>query len=278
MKENGFTLIELLLVISIISLLSTVFFFNATEAKKKGEDAHMKTEASEVQKAIELYKLDNNGRAPGNTNGRMVREGSDEYASSMQELVNAGYLSEIPTSPSGDSYAYMTTEDGTGAVFAANLNFDDPICKTSNYNYGDGNSCDGILAEVDEEDDVNGDKEISEEELFRADVYNFIEAVENYKADNNGQLVDKSISSSNGTMSSSAQSNFDKYFSQYISEFPMSPNGELFFHYYYRLDDQNLFCEGARHYLLVDRNYSEYFSDWYNGGYRSNTHLCYPLE
>lgn len=126
-STKGFTLIELLLVVGIISLLSTFSFFNITEAKKKGEDAHMKAEASEVRKAIELYKLDNDGRVPNpGLKGQMVREGAADgyYSAAMEKLVDGGYLKEVPTSPSGESYAYLATDDETQAVFAAELNFE----------------------------------------------------------------------------------------------------------------------------------------------------------
>ena len=124
MKNKGFTLIELLLVVAIISLITSVSFFSITEAKKKGEDSHMKAEASQIQTAIELYKQDNNGKVPSSgVTGQMVREVTPEYSNAMQKLVGDGYLSEIPTSPSGSSYAYLANDNETQAVFAAKLNF-----------------------------------------------------------------------------------------------------------------------------------------------------------
>jgi len=42
----------------------------------------------------------------------------------MQKLVDGGYISEIPTSPSGESYSYYVTEDEESAMFSAKLNFE----------------------------------------------------------------------------------------------------------------------------------------------------------
>lgn len=139
-QEKGFTLIELLLVISIVSLLSTFTFFNFTEAKKKAEDAKMQTEASQVKKAIELYKLDHDGKVPNpGLKGQMVREGaSDGYFTAAMEKLVPEYLPEIPSSPSGESYAYLATEDETEAIFAASLNYGYSGGGTSNH-------CSGII-------------------------------------------------------------------------------------------------------------------------------------
>lgn len=140
MKNEGFTLIELLMVSAIISLLMSVVFFNVTEAKKKGEDAHMRAESAEVAKAVYQYKEDHGGMVPGAlsvTGPATLVEGSpelggDDYVVAMQELVDGGYLSEIPYSPSGSDYSYIISDDGFEAVFAANLNYEYITSEDSN--------------------------------------------------------------------------------------------------------------------------------------------------
>jgi len=181
MKRNsGFTLIELLLVIGIITLLSSVFFYNVTEAKKKAEDSKMISESHEVQTAIELYKMDHNGKVPSmRAKGIMVQEGDKdgtyaaEYEVAMGQLVPK-YLREIPKSPSGNSYAYGTDLSGESAVFVANLNYYDPICKTagdSDFNRtGTGDSCDGILE--DEDTGGGGGSVIAEDDPYTLSGYN----------------------------------------------------------------------------------------------------------
>lgn len=53
---KGFTLIELLIVISIIGLLSTLLLANMFGVREKGRDAIRKSDISQIQKALEIYK------------------------------------------------------------------------------------------------------------------------------------------------------------------------------------------------------------------------------
>jgi prepilin-type N-terminal cleavage/methylation domain-containing protein len=133
-SSKAFTLIEILLVSSIISLLSTVVVNESKTSRLKADDAHMKTETQQLANAVNLYKNDNNGKVPvgdtqksagypivyeNNTNGTAAA-----YEESMQILVDEGYLPEIPTSPTGESYSYYVSEDGESAMFSAKLNFE----------------------------------------------------------------------------------------------------------------------------------------------------------
>ncbi|MBI2099928.1 MAG: type II secretion system protein [Candidatus Vogelbacteria bacterium] len=63
-KTEGFTLIELLVVISIIALLSSIVFGSLNQARAKARDSKRIQDLLEVQKALELYAADNNGRYP----------------------------------------------------------------------------------------------------------------------------------------------------------------------------------------------------------------------
>lgn len=65
MHKDGFTLIELLVVIAIIGLLSSVTLASLDGARVKARDAARIAAVHEIQKAIELYALDNNGTYPG---------------------------------------------------------------------------------------------------------------------------------------------------------------------------------------------------------------------
>jgi prepilin-type N-terminal cleavage/methylation domain-containing protein len=136
--KKGFTLIELLIVIAIVSLISSITFYNMTEARKKAEDSHMKQESSQVRKAIELYKIDNEGKVPyAGVKGVMVRENDDrlEYENAYQNAMNLlvpQYLPEVPTSPDGESYAYFVSEDETEAVFAVSLNYESSSSRSKN--------------------------------------------------------------------------------------------------------------------------------------------------
>ncbi|MBI4225905.1 type II secretion system protein [Candidatus Roizmanbacteria bacterium] len=56
--RRGFTLIELLIVMGIIGLLTTLGFTNYVTSVKRARDAERKSDLKQIQKALELYKLD----------------------------------------------------------------------------------------------------------------------------------------------------------------------------------------------------------------------------
>lgn len=59
-KRSAFTLVELLVVIAIIGGLSSLLLPNFMAAREKARDAQRKNDLSQMQKALELYKQDQN--------------------------------------------------------------------------------------------------------------------------------------------------------------------------------------------------------------------------
>ncbi len=57
-KVAGFTLIELLVVIAIIGVLSSLFMANYMEIRKKSRDAKRMADLKQIQKALEMYRQD----------------------------------------------------------------------------------------------------------------------------------------------------------------------------------------------------------------------------
>lgn len=57
---NGFSLIELLVVIAMIASLLAVLFPNFMAMRQRARDAERKSDVTQIQKALELYKLDQN--------------------------------------------------------------------------------------------------------------------------------------------------------------------------------------------------------------------------
>lgn len=57
---RGFTLIELLVVIAVISVLLGLAFPNFYAARQRARDAQRKSDLKQIQKALELYKSDQN--------------------------------------------------------------------------------------------------------------------------------------------------------------------------------------------------------------------------
>ena len=63
-NNKGFSLIELLVVIGIIAVLAGLTTFNFNSARMRARDVQRKNDLRTVQKALELYKSDNNQKLP----------------------------------------------------------------------------------------------------------------------------------------------------------------------------------------------------------------------
>lgn len=59
-KKNGFTLLELLVVIAILATLSALVVPNFMGARERARDTQRKSDLRQIQKALELYKMDQN--------------------------------------------------------------------------------------------------------------------------------------------------------------------------------------------------------------------------
>jgi general secretion pathway protein G len=96
-KRNGFTLLELVIVMAIIAILASIavpMYLGSIKAAKEGvlkEDLHV------MRSAIDQYTMDK-GKAP----------------QSLDDLVQAGYLKDIPTDPmTHASDTWVTSTDDT---------------------------------------------------------------------------------------------------------------------------------------------------------------------
>ena len=90
--RQGFTLIELLVVIAIIGLLASIVLVSLTSARSKVRDAKRISELRQVQTALELYSLSNQGYpAYGVTN---------QYLSDISGSLVPTYLPTLPLDPS----------------------------------------------------------------------------------------------------------------------------------------------------------------------------------
>ncbi len=57
---KGFTLVELLVVIAVISMITAMLFPNFMGVRQRARDAQRKSDLAQIQKAMELYKSDEN--------------------------------------------------------------------------------------------------------------------------------------------------------------------------------------------------------------------------
>ncbi len=119
---RGFTLIELLVVIAIIGILSSVVLASLNSARAKSRDAIRISQLKEVQKALEIYHLDNGtypssgGAWHGTTSGCYSGIGK----TTLNPLVSGGYIAVIPEDPRpAGSTCYLYRSDGVDYMFLA---------------------------------------------------------------------------------------------------------------------------------------------------------------
>ncbi len=116
--KKGFTLIELLVVIAIIGVLASVVLASLNTATENARDAQRISEIKELQKALQMYWLENDGVYPPHNSGTRV-------ASSLTELV-PNYISSLPLDPTrGDtSNGYRYARHGNTSAYTLLVQFE----------------------------------------------------------------------------------------------------------------------------------------------------------
>jgi len=117
-KNNGFTLIEILVVIAIIGSLSALLLPNYMEARMRARDVQRKNDLKAIQKALEMYKFDNDSEYPSSLPN--VGVGFSNSSAAV-------YMKSIPGDPvlvdgSGKPKKYMYT------IGASNLDYELCAC------------------------------------------------------------------------------------------------------------------------------------------------------
>jgi prepilin-type N-terminal cleavage/methylation domain-containing protein len=146
-KKQGFTLIELLIVIAIIGIIAAVIFvaLNPLRRFQDSRDAVRWSDAGQIMEAIQVNQVDDGGAfideienmdagfwymiTDGNGGGDMgggcddnnalcdVNISGDTYCVDLDDLVEEGYLGDIPVSPAGTTtwdYGEDAGNEGTG--------------------------------------------------------------------------------------------------------------------------------------------------------------------
>jgi prepilin-type N-terminal cleavage/methylation domain-containing protein len=101
MKNKGFTLIELLVTMGIIAVLSGMAIFNFNQSRMRARDVQRKSDLSQMQKALELYRNDNNGIYP-------ISAGFPDI------LVTGGYSKILFVDPKGSGWYTYIYVPGSG--------------------------------------------------------------------------------------------------------------------------------------------------------------------
>jgi len=122
-NNKGFTLIELLVVIAIIGLLASIVLVSLNTARSKARDARKQADFHSISLALQMF-YDEKGHMPSNYNPCCgACEPQTYYNQSMQELIDAGFLTAIPKSPGGGGYCYYNYGAGNpiGAIIVTTL-------------------------------------------------------------------------------------------------------------------------------------------------------------
>ncbi|MFA6295692.1 MAG: prepilin-type N-terminal cleavage/methylation domain-containing protein [Candidatus Paceibacterota bacterium] len=132
-KIKGFTLIELLVVIAIIGILTSIVMVSLQGARAKSRDAKIVSDIAQIQLALEQF-FDRNGVYP-----------SGIYTSGIGFSPN--YISNVPKSPTGTNYGYITDTDKYDYVLSAtfetsNQSVLDGLNATSKPSYASSFTCD----------------------------------------------------------------------------------------------------------------------------------------
>ena len=96
-RESGFTLVELMVVMLIIGVLAAIAIPNFVASIKNAKEAVLKEDLHVMRNAIDSYTMDKQ-KAP----------------QSLEDLVQSGYMREIPKDPMTHSNeTWVTTTDDT---------------------------------------------------------------------------------------------------------------------------------------------------------------------
>ena len=108
--RKGFTLIELLLVLAIIGVLTSLLLANLIGARSRARDAQRKSDLSQIQSALELYRADASVYPALPNCGQQL-------LSTDQSTV---YMQKIPCDPlTKNNYIYAVTGGGSGYTLTA---------------------------------------------------------------------------------------------------------------------------------------------------------------
>ena len=108
-RKSGFTLLEILVVIAIMGVLSALLLPNFMDARSRARDTQRKNDLKQMQRALEMYKLDQNPQsypASGTIPAPGLAFGS----------ANGNYIKAVPKDPI-TSGAYEYDAIGAGPIY-----------------------------------------------------------------------------------------------------------------------------------------------------------------
>ncbi|HED65455.1 MAG TPA: prepilin-type N-terminal cleavage/methylation domain-containing protein [Planctomycetes bacterium] len=116
-RSRAFTLVELIIVIGILAVLSGLLAPKVLAHLSKSHDVRRIADIRAIQKALASYYTDH-GSYPAGKKSTIFRQWDVSFDGGfIPELVNEGYLSEVPVDPGNDflcHYRYAVFPAGTG--------------------------------------------------------------------------------------------------------------------------------------------------------------------
>ena len=102
-KRKAFSLIEIIVVVLIIGILATVVSLQLFGYVGETKVTKAKSDIETLARALDLYKMDNNGQYP---------ETLEELVTPLEDEEEEGkvYLKNLPKDPWGNDYMYMPGE------------------------------------------------------------------------------------------------------------------------------------------------------------------------
>ncbi|MEO6536770.1 MAG: prepilin-type N-terminal cleavage/methylation domain-containing protein [Candidatus Paceibacterota bacterium] len=121
-SNRAFTLLELLVVIAIIGILSSIVLASLNSARMRSRDSVRRSDMHQIQTALQLYWLQNNGTYP-------VISGQAK-ASELAPALVPTYIASIPTDPVNTPvymYSYYTVSPYNAYTLLVNYEGDAPV-------------------------------------------------------------------------------------------------------------------------------------------------------
>ena len=121
-KNYGFSLIEILIAVAIMAILVSVLAPNLLGVRMRARDGRRKSNLAEIQKAMELYKMDQNPQTYPNT-GFLEFIPCNTCWSSEADCTGNIYMRKTPCDPADDSpyIYYLNTDDNLMYALSACL-------------------------------------------------------------------------------------------------------------------------------------------------------------
>jgi general secretion pathway protein G len=111
----GFSFIEVMIVVVILAILATLLIPRVMGRTEDAKRAAAKAQISNIENALQLYKLDN-GNVPTTEQGLKALVERPMTGPPASNWKAGGYLPKVPADPWGSSYKY-TTPSAQGGEF-----------------------------------------------------------------------------------------------------------------------------------------------------------------